>query len=85
MVCYSELFSGMSRGRWSNERTMKLHIQDSLSLLNDLRFRMTPKRATFVANWRTLSCVEPTLTGTGRGRGRKTSYSSCFSPPNKLF
>jgi hypothetical protein len=58
-------------GRWSNERTMRLYIQDSLSLLNDIKFHMTPKRVQWITRWRQLSCVEPAPKGKGRGRGKK--------------
>lgn len=58
-------------GRWSNERTMRLYIQDSLSLLNDIKFYLTPKRAQWVQRWRQRTCVEPAQKGKGRGRGKK--------------
>lgn len=59
-------------GRWSNERTMRIYIQDSLALMNDLRFRITPRLTYFVSLWRQFSCVEHTQKGRKRGRGRKT-------------
>ena len=73
MACYSELpYSAVCHvGRWSSEHTMRLYVQDSLSLINDLRFRMTADKARLVAVWRQGSCVEPNPKGQGRGRGRK--------------
>ena len=38
-------------GRWTSERTAKVYIQDSVSLLTTLTFVATPKQKAFIPPW----------------------------------
>lgn len=58
-------------GRWTSERTAKIYIQDSVSLLTTLTFVATPKQKTLMSLWQEVSRVEPRHMSKKRGRGRK--------------
>ncbi len=61
-------------GRWSSERTVKVYIQDSIALLTDLNFEITPAQRYFSDYWKEVSNVfnvEPRHASRNRGRGRR--------------
>lgn len=58
-------------GRWAAEKTVKIYIQDSLALLNNLTFQPKPHHQALISYWEEVSCVEPRLKATKRGRGRR--------------
>lgn len=60
------------QGRWSTERTLKVYIQDSISLLTDISFRPNQLQKQLISQWDAVSRVEPSSSSRkGRGRGRR--------------
>lgn len=58
-------------GRWSSERTAKIYIQDSIALITDLNFSISPQHRLYQQRWQeAIRCVEPRLAASNRGRGR---------------
>lgn len=58
-------------GRWSAERTLKIYIQDSISLLTDIGFQPNPLQIRLSRQWDAVSRVEPpSQSRRKRGRGR---------------
>lgn len=59
-------------GRWAAEKTLKIYIQDSLSLLTDIGFKPTQLQRQLMNQWDAVSRVEPSNRARkGRGRGRR--------------
>lgn len=58
-------------GRWSSEKVMRQYIETSTALLTNLRLRLSPQQRTLISYWISVSHVEPLLTQSRRGRGKK--------------
>lgn len=61
------------QGQWTNERTTRVYIQDSLALLTELTYRPTKMHDRFLTAWKEVCnqcCVEPRRKTIKRGRGR---------------
>lgn len=61
-------------GRWSTERTLKIYVQDSISLLTSIAFSPSPQQKAWQRFYLTQSRVEPARFAKaackGRGRGK---------------
>ena len=57
-------------GRWSSERTLKVYIQESMSLLTSFHFRATPRQRYLQQLYLASGRVEPPSRRKGWGRGR---------------
>ena len=59
------------RGRWASERTSRIYIQDSISLLTDIPKALTSVQREFYDSWNELlGRLEPPSSRAGRSRGR---------------